>query len=377
MSPVFASKSRVASRGQVWTAALDWDAIRDQLAELDCREMPTVLPHTGATLAAIVKVRVKHGLIDFNKYLKDATVRRQVVVELIRRLKESGDEDYADQNMDAVRCRAQSLADTDEATIPKGILEMLDTDATDGNGDPNDLATDKAATPAERPTTSKHLAEHMHQLRPNVLFVQRDTDALKKVESSRIAALAQQACPELHLTVGSTLINQFEGDYIPRVFKLTFPWRIGGPDLFNRVRPRRPEGAPRVTLNMYTAMIARRVEAQLRMDQHLFPAVWSLCFATQVNTKASLAMRRNLQAGQHAEEQESKLGAHTQALYGLLHRGQYIDDDGKRKPIAGDISKLVKAANLTHQQKALLHNYYFMSAPEEHSLLSLYAIFLV
>ena len=359
---LYESKARIASRGQVWSAALDWDSVREQLEGFDNREAPASLPHTGEVLSAIVKVRVTHGLIDFSKYLKDATVRRQIVIDLVRMLKASGDEDYADQDLEVVKGRAYELAKTDDPSIPDGIMDMLVEQRLDEDGKLADLSTDKAATPAERPRNAAELAEHMAQLRPNILFVQRDSDALKNVEASRKVAMDEQVCPELHVQVGSKLIDQFQGGYIPRVFKLTFPWRVGGPDLYNRSRLRRSPDAPAVSLDMYTAMLARRVEGQLRMDQHLLPAVWSLCFATKVNTFSNIAMQKNMAPGRYEDGDETNIGKHTQAIYHMLHKGNYTDSDGKQKPIAGDLSKLLQATNITQQQKSLLQSYHFMSA---------------
>ena len=96
---------------------------------------------------------------------------------------------------------------------------------------------------------------------------------------------------ELH--TGSKLEDQFQGSYIPRVFNLTLPWYVGGPDLQSRERfRRRDEDAPVVSLGSYVQMLPARVEAQIRWDWDLIPAVWSLWFATQVNLGASLAVRR-------------------------------------------------------------------------------------
>ena len=149
-------------------------------------------------------------------------------------LKASGDEDYADQDMDVVKSKAYELAKTDEPCILANIIDMLGKQELHEEERFADLGTDKAATPAERPKNAAGLAEHMAQLRPNILFVQRDSDALKNVEASRKAALEQQACPELHVQVGSKLLDQFQGGYITRVFKLT-PLASGWPRLVQQV----------------------------------------------------------------------------------------------------------------------------------------------
>ena len=109
-------------------------------------------------------------------------------------------------------------------------------------------------------------------------------------------------------------------------------------------------------------MIPRRVEAQLRWDQHLCPALWSLWFATKVNTGVSLSIKRCLSRGEEDEQNERSVGEAAKAICKVLWDGQYRTPSGELKELRGDMSKLVQAEGLTKTQKALLHNYHFMSA---------------
>ena len=86
------------------------------------------------------------------------------------------------------------------------------------------------------------------------------------MESSRIHALG--SVTTMNLCTGSVLLDQFNTSYIPRVFNLTLPRQVGGPDFRgqNRRWRRQFDDAPTVDLKMYTAMMARRVEAQVRWD---------------------------------------------------------------------------------------------------------------
>ena len=200
----------------------------------------------------MVSVQMIHGLVDLKKILKQATVRRNVVLQLIRMLKDSGDEDYQNIDMQDDSRRCDDLADTDDPTVPKCLVSLLG-DIDDGEANATDekhnAEQDKAATPAERVTTTQQLTKRLESLRPNVLLPERDSDAAKHVEASRVGAFAQHG--ELKLRTGSALVDQFQGDYIPRVFKLTFPWHVGGPDLKNRPRFRR--GLDRVLQLCYTS----------------------------------------------------------------------------------------------------------------------------
>ena len=78
--------------------------------------------------------------------MKEATVRRDVVVQLIRMHKDAGHPDYQSVNMEHVQQRAKQLAPTDEPTIPSGLLSVLEEDSDEALDDD----VDKAATLAVR-----------------------------------------------------------------------------------------------------------------------------------------------------------------------------------------------------------------------------------
>ena len=136
------------------------------------------------------------------------------------------------------------------------------------------------------------------------------------------------------------LLDQFNGSYIPRVFHLTLPWYVGGPDLVGRPRFRRSsDDAPVLTLDAFTQMLPSRVESQMRWDWDLVPATWSLWFATKVNLGVSLSMRRVMRAGEAEERNEKGIGAATAKIYDLLWNGHYIRSDGADIEVCGDVSK--------------------------------------
>ena len=283
------------------------------------------MPKTGQILESQVRVCIEAGLVELNKHLREATVRRNVVVQLIRMLKERGHPDYQKQSMPDVEMRAKQLTDSDEPAVPNGLTEVLD-EGSDEQED--DGTTDKAATPAERIWSLKELDNHMQRTRPQILVPQRDSDAGKEVEPSRTNAFARFAT--LSLKTGSALLDQFYGYYIPRVFNVTIPWFVGGPDLYNRQRFRRSSrDAPALSLGSFTRMIPKRVETQTRWDVEIVPAIWSLYFATQVNLGVSLSMRRLIRAGEAEERNEKAIGMDTAKIYDLLWNGEYKRQDGK------------------------------------------------
>ena len=199
--------------------------------------------------------------------------------------------------MNDVADRAKFLAPTDDPTIPHGLAEFF----TAPEDDTLFIGVDKAATPAERIWSQEELQKDMLRQRPQFLIAQRDSDACKDVESSRIGAFAKFS--NLKLRTGSTLIDQFCTSYIPRVYSLTLPWCVGGPDFPNQPRYRRPLGeSSALSLDAYTSMVPARCEYQMRADWGVVPGIWSLYFATKVNLGVSMSMQRVLRRGGEVED---------------------------------------------------------------------------
>ena len=84
------------------------------------------MPVLGEVLMSRVRLSITSGLVDLNKHMKEATVRREVVVQLIRMHKDAGHPDYQSVNMEDVRLRAKELASTEEPTIPNELLKVLE-----------------------------------------------------------------------------------------------------------------------------------------------------------------------------------------------------------------------------------------------------------
>lgn len=335
----------------------DWNHMHEQLQRMEQEESIISLPHSGEVLATMVKLQMHSGLVSLNKHIKHVTVRRNNVVQLIRMFRDSGHPDYQHSCMDGVARKAKLLADTDEPSVPNGLADILESESeTEKAPQP----VDKAATPAKRLFNVPDLLREMDRARPNILSTQGGSDALKEIEASRASAFSRFSV--LELRTGSKLVDQFQGSYTPRVFNLTLPRMVGGPDLRGRERFRRhSEDALALSLQASTRMSPRRVEAQIRWDWGLVPSVWSLNFATQVNTGASLAIPRTLRTGAGEETQEREIALATASAYRLLWEGEYVRKDGKRQRV-GDTAKIVDAIGLTATQCALFRNYRLMSS---------------
>ena len=65
----------------------------NQLEEMD-KEVYRSFPLSGEALAARVQVQITSGLRDLNKLVKQATVRRHIVEQLIRMWRDRGHPDY-------------------------------------------------------------------------------------------------------------------------------------------------------------------------------------------------------------------------------------------------------------------------------------------
>ena len=126
-----------------------------------------------------------------------------------------------------------------------------------------------------------------------LLSCQRDSDVSKDVSARRVNSFANFA--EMELKTGSNLIDQFETSYTPRVFNITLPWCVGGPDFAHKQRFRRKfDDSPAVSLHTYDAMMACRCEAQIRQDWDFGPGIHSLSFATKVKQGVSMSIKRAL-----------------------------------------------------------------------------------
>ena len=107
-------------------------------------------------------------------------------------------------------------------------------------------------------------------------------------------------------------------------------------------------------------MMASRCEYQIRTDWDLQPGLFSLAFASRVNLGQPMAIRRALRRGAGEEDTDASIGEAAKRIYRLLHEGEYEDALGRRVPVRGDISKIMKIIGLKDTEKAILQNFHFM-----------------
>ena len=75
---------------------MDWAGMVKQLEAMDQQEAYRSVPVSGEALSSRVQLKIQAGLVDLNRLVKQATVRRHVVVQLIRMWRDAGHPDYKD-----------------------------------------------------------------------------------------------------------------------------------------------------------------------------------------------------------------------------------------------------------------------------------------
>jgi hypothetical protein len=106
LDEIFQPKGRVFFKGQLFSAPMNWTDLLEQLVALENNETHISLPVSGEVLAARVRISIVAGLVDLNTLLRQATVRRNVVVQLIRMRRDMCHPDYVNIGMQAVNEQA-------------------------------------------------------------------------------------------------------------------------------------------------------------------------------------------------------------------------------------------------------------------------------
>ena len=93
---------RTAFKGQIYSAPMDWRSTIKQIEELNSIQtdvnkidkMHNNIPEQASTLVSRVQLQIQAGLVDLNRLIKQATVRRNVIIQLIRMFRDAGHPDY-------------------------------------------------------------------------------------------------------------------------------------------------------------------------------------------------------------------------------------------------------------------------------------------
>ena len=196
---------------------------------------------------------------------------------------------------------------------------------------------------------------------PSGKDIKREFARLQKADEVRPAPFDGRTQPYASLTVHQygqridTWFVQLREQYVEHVFA---PGELGA-----TLDAATGEIRKALSVESYTNMTASRVEYNIRSDWDLLPGMWTLNFASQVNTMVSLSLQRCLQRGAGMQDRitDRDISLATERIYNMLWQGE-CEINGQRVQINGDLSKLPHAVGLTPTELALLRNYHFMSS---------------
>ena len=368
------NRQRMAVRGNATTFPLAWEDLLQQLQDLEKKPLQKAarlkLPHCGAKLREVVNVIVKshkrHETLDVSRIVHQARVRRAVVVRLIEDAVARGHPAFQGIQMEQMYSEAKALP---EDGVPDEVVAMLPYDE-----DLNCIMRQKAATPVRQEMCADDLAEEMKSMaKPNAVVGERTRVGMADVNAQHVSALQATAArsqgPEsveeaaqFTLRTGNRLLDQFRPQYFGFAFPYVFKFCTGMPDppAWSAVeRYRRDESAPRVELQDWVQIMARRCEAQLCRDWVFGFASWNLYFRSALNLSRNLTLfsvpvlDEDARAWKKLQPKDIEAGA-IQLLKAL--QGNYISQGGKPKPVKGDVSKLPYVRGLTPAARKLVQN---------------------
>ena len=333
------------------------------------------LPHSEDTLASLVRVCIRGGNKDLAQHLEGVTMRVEVVSRLIEVLRKSG---YAGYEDEGINSRVQVAARMKEryedkygkvSFVPEAVREVVDARGKQGKS----IVQEKVATPPEPQQT---LEQWERTERPRYLLAESSARSLSDMHEEYRSVFQQYGT--MHVTTGSVFLQQFRSSYIGMAHPYTLPFAVGGYDVVGQKRWRRPEieaessqgtardsctdgGAGLVKLFDLTRGLPQRIEGQFRRHWGLVPALWNLYVRERVNLGASLKVANTVVKSETAPDNDVDMAEAAAGLYRHIEQGTYTQGGVKRK-IAGDVSKVAFADNLSSTQRFLLANMRFRCA---------------
>ena len=253
------------------------------------------------------------------RFIHQATVRREVVIELIEEMKRRGHSAYKHVDMDAVRERAKGLPEDD---VPPEIIRLLPLDGAHDKLQPN-----KNATPVSGEGSLDDVRKNLEVLRYNAVVNERSS-LDEGDEPAQVRACVEHTVRKLHQAVdgaddaddkleevvadpkneggastdnlmterigmktGHLMIDQFESFYFGTAFAFIFSYYCGFPDMpafARKTRFRRPVDAPRIETAEWVRAMSRRIEASLARDYSFGFVTWNYLFRSSLNLSQSL-----------------------------------------------------------------------------------------
>ena len=250
--------------------------------------------------------------------------------------------------MSSVRKRAMQLPE--EGPLPGLVQEMGNDQSIEK------MCPQKAATPS--PLASKPEVA-MVDVRPNAVSMEKSGAATEDgVESSAHAwtAMEETLQGHAHLTIstGSQMVNLFKPDFLCKAFPFLYKAQLACPDSL-RADSQRRHGSRKLLMPQYAAIMCRRIENQFRADWSFPYALWNATFRQLVNSSRTLYSIANQVGSEGSQLSGQELERASVEICSAL-RGSYMAVDGKRRPIAGDVTKAYYAPGLSQAARRMLLN---------------------
>jgi hypothetical protein len=412
---VHMQRHRMGARGNATSFPLPWQDLFQQL------EGTPDLPHTGDILSNFISILLKtsdegdtkEALV---KFIHQALVRRDVVVELIANAKARGHPAYKNLDMARVRERAKDLPVNG---VPECLAKLIPYDDL-----LDKIQVAKNATPVPGRADLDTIARRLAVTRPNGVVMEKSSNDEADIQAQRITALrhfarkfakgvedsdsggddneaegrgitdssraaggsgkkprrakaaavsdgdaekiilehgAAKKVERLAIGTGNKMIDQFEPWYFGVAFPFIFKYCTGMPDppaFTKKPRYRRTGDAPRVEAPMWVKVMSRRIEAQLNRDWHFGFVSWNYLFRSTVNLSRTFYSYD----AKPTDEEGNRSGGLTpkdleegaiELCKALV--GTY-DQFGTKKKVSGDMTKLRYVPGLSAAARKLLQN---------------------
>ena len=357
------------------------------------------VPHSEETLALLVNVHIVGGNKDLAIHLKGLTMRVKVLQELIEILRRSGYPGYEQHGVNAPGRVAQRLDERYTQKYGTAVftpvavneaIKVLERQKTS-------VVQDKVATPSD---AMQPIQKWDAVLRPHHIVAERSVRSQSNIHENYIAVFAKYG--DVNIQTGNGMTDQHVPWYLGMAYPFTLPSAVGGYDVPQKPRWRRPEDedlpeeravmqgflqpyqvlasrsaessftrskstlkdhlsvgpACKVKLFDLTRGLPQRIEGQYRRHWGFTPALWNLYFRECINLGVGLGVKRASEAASAGIELETDAAMAAADLVEKLEKGYYIDK-GKRRKINGDFSKLIFAEKINPLQKRLLADFRF------------------
>lgn len=303
----------------------------------------------------------------------------QVVVNLILDMKQLGHPAFVHLDSDKVKERASQLPE--DGVLPEVIEVIKEEMGSDDAPMENKLQPQKAATPCEAPVLDPAAAGAAFAAqRPRVVAAegrshQAGHEAEKSALEDMVAKLKsdgiQSNLQTFEVRTGNQLLDMFRPSYWSVAFCFLFPHATAEPDVTNAVdksregeepklsrRQRGNKDAPKVDIHAWAGAMQRQAASQFRRDWNFSPTLWNYLFRTMVNLEpnASMFAVQDPDGGGRRVLTNHEIQKGIQELYRKLQDGVYIDVNGEKKPVKGDMAKLRHVPTMSVEAHKVLDN---------------------